>query len=117
MTGLELAKKAAEILDLKLGVDVKILKVEKITVITDYFVIVSGQSNTQVSALADEVEYQLEQLGVSPTRKEGNPAGGWVVLDYLSVIIHIFHTEAREYYSLERLWADAKEIQLKEQEE
>ena len=116
MTGLELAKASAAILDNKLGVDVRILKVESITVLTDYFVIVSGQSNTQVAALADEVEYQLGLLGVTPLRKEGSPTGGWVVLDYASVILHIFHTEAREYYSLERLWADALLIELKEQD-
>ena len=112
MTALEIAKASASILDNKLGVDVKILKVEEITIIADYFVIVSGQSNTQVGALADEVEYQLELLGVTPARKEGTVAGGWVVLDYTSVILHIFHTESREYYSLERLWADAKLIDI-----
>jgi len=112
MTGLELAKEAAKILDAKLGVDVKVLKVEEVTVITDYFVIVSGSSNTQVRALADEVEYQLELLGVVPARKEGTPTGGWIVLDYLTVIIHIFHSESREYYSLERLWADAKPVEI-----
>ena len=112
MTGLEIAKASAKILDDKLGVDVKILHVEKVTVLCDYFVIVSGQSNTQVGALADEVVFQLEKLGLTPERKEGVPTGGWVVLDYISVIIHIFHTEARQFYSLERLWADAKEIEL-----
>ena len=112
MTGLELAKFTAKTLDDKLGVDVRILKVEEITVIADYFVIVSGQSNTQVSALADELEYQLGEKGIIPARKEGSSSGGWVVLDLLSVIVHIFHTEAREFYSLERLWADAKPIDL-----
>ncbi|MCL1830895.1 MAG: ribosome silencing factor [Oscillospiraceae bacterium] len=112
MTGLEIAKKAAKILDEKLGTDVKLLKVDAVTVIADYFVIVSGQSNIQVSALADEVEYQLSQHQVIPTRKEGTPTGGWVVLDYLTVIIHIFHSESREFYSLERLWADAKQIDI-----
>lgn len=110
MTGIELAKAAAKILEEKLGVDVKILKVEELTIIAEYFVIVSGQSNTQVRALADEVEYQLELLNVTPKRKEGNSVGGWVVLDYTSVIVHIFHSETREFYSLERLWADAKSI-------
>lgn len=112
MTGLEIAKIAAKALDDKLGVDVKVLKVDNVTIITSYFVIVSGQSNTQVAALADETEYQLEQLGIRPQRKEGTPTGGWVVLDYASVIIHIFHTESREFYSLERLWADATQIEI-----
>jgi ribosome-associated protein len=111
MTGLEIAKKAAEILDDKLGVDVKILKVEALTIIADYFVIVSGQSNTQVRALADEVEFKLGQNGITPAKTEGTPGGGWVVIDYGMVIIHIFHTKSREFYSLERLWADAKLIE------
>jgi ribosome-associated protein len=112
MTGLEIAKASAKILDDKLGVDVKILKVEELTIIADYFVIVSGMSNTQVEALADEVEFQLKRLGIEPFKKEGIPSGGWVVLDYSTVILHIFHSEAREYYSLERLWADAKQIDI-----
>jgi len=112
MTGLELAKRAAEILDNKLGVDIKILKVEDLTIIADYFVIVSGQSVTQVGALFDEVEFALGQENIFPLRTEGTPSGGWVLLDYSTVILHIFHNEAREFYSLERLWADAKQIEV-----
>lgn len=110
MTGIELAKAAAQVLDDKLGVDVKILKVEDLTILTDYFVIASGTSNTQVRALADEVEQYLEKSGAKPRGIEGNPDGGWVLLDYGTVIIHVFHAQAREFYSLERLWADAKQI-------
>lgn len=111
MTGLELAKAAAKVLDDKLGVDVKILKVQDLTILTDYFVIVSGTSNTQVRALADEVEHYLQTMKITPANKEGNPTGGWVLLDYETVIIHVFHEKAREFYSLERLWADAKPVE------
>ena len=112
MTGLQIAKAAAKIFDDKLAVDVKVLKVKELTIIADYFVIVSGQSSTQVASLADEAEYQLELLGVPSARKEGSAAGGWIVLDYETVIMHIFHSDAREFYSLERLWADAKQIDI-----
>lgn len=110
MTGLELAKKIAAILDDKLGVDIKILKIEDLTIITDYFVIVTGESNTQVRALANEVEYKLGLEGIEPLHTEGEPDSGWLLLDYNTVILHVFHTEAREFYSLERLWADATPI-------
>jgi len=111
MTGLELAKIIAKTLDEKLGVDVKVLKVEELTIIADYFVIASGSSSTQVRALADEVEHKLSLLGKKPVSVEGKPAGGWVVLDYNTVLLHVFHDESREFYSLERLWADAKQIE------
>ncbi len=112
MTGLELAKTIAKVLDDKLGVDIKILKVEDLTIIADYFVIVSGESNTQVRALADEVEYKLSEMGVRPYGVEGEPNGGWVLVDYSTVIVHVFHAEAREFYSLERLWADAVPVEI-----
>ena len=111
MTGLELAKIIAKTLDEKLGVDVKVLKVEELTIIADYFVIASGSSSTQVRALADEVEHKLSLLGKKPVSVEGKPVGGWVVLDYNTVLLHVFHDESREFYSLERLWADAKQIE------
>jgi len=111
MTGLELAKTIARALEDKLGVDVRILRVEKLTIIADYFVIVSGESSTQVRALADEIENRLEQMGIRPVSVEGEPAGGWVLLDYNTVLLHVFHSEAREFYSLERLWADATQIE------
>ena len=112
MTGLETARTIAEALDDKLGVDVRVLRVQDLTVITDYFVIASGESSTQVRALADEVEHRLAGLGIKPVKKEGNPVGGWVLLDFNTVILHVFSEEARDFYSLERLWADAKQIEV-----
>ena len=76
-----------------------------------YFVIVSGTSNTHVKALADEVEYELTQQGVEPHHIEGR-ATGWILLDYSSVLVHVFTGESREYYNLERLWQDAKTIDI-----
>ena len=107
MTSLETAKRIARALDSKKGMDIKILKIEDLTVLADYFVIATGNSNTQVKALANETEYQLEQAGVKNLRREGYDAGGWVLLDYNTVIVHIFQPSTRDFYALERLWADA----------
>ncbi len=110
MTSFESAKLAALALDNKKGKDIKILKVEDITVLADYFVIASGTSTTQVKALAGEVEYLLGQQGVKVHHTEGYGGGGWILLDYNTVIVHVFMPTTREFYSLERLWADAKEV-------
>jgi len=110
MTALELAKKVAGALDDKLGKDIKILKITDLTIIADFFVIATGESTTQVRALASEVEYRLKQDGIEPARIEGAEASGWVLLDYGSVIVHVFYPTAREFYSLERLWADAQPV-------
>ena len=80
------------------------LDVSGMTVITDCMLIASGRSALQVKALADEVEDRLSELGIEPARKEGQQEGRWIVLDYGSVLVHIFHTQEREFYQLERLW-------------
>ena len=77
---------------------------EKISDITDYFVIASGRSTTQVKAIAEEVEFQMEKLGVFANHKEGLSDGRWIALDYTDVIVHIFHEETRTFYQLEKLW-------------
>ena len=101
-----LAIEIAKILDKKKAVDVRVLKVESLTVLTDYFVIASGTSTTQVGALADEVEYELSQKGIEPYTTEGFDSKNWVLLDYSSVIVHVFVPNTRTYYDLEHLWAD-----------
>ena len=98
----------------KKGREIQILKVEDITVMADYFIICTGMSNTQVKALAGDVEYELSKHGIEPLHIEGYGNSTWVLLDYGSVIIHVFYKDAREYYKLERLWADAKEIPVSE---
>ncbi len=117
MEPLELATHVAKALSSKKALDIKVLKVEDLTVLTDYFVIGSGSSSTQVSALAEEVDYKLSQLGVEPTRKEGMDSRNWILLDYGSVVVHVFYPEMREYYGLERLWADAQQIEVDLDEE
>ncbi len=112
MEPLDIAKKAAEIIDNKKGENIKILEISDLTVIADYFVIATGSSSTHVRALAGEVEYNLKQQNVLPLRTEGEDTAGWIVLDYASVLIHVFSEEARDFYSLEKLWADAKQVDV-----
>lgn len=112
MEALDIAKIAARALDSKKAVDLKVLKVRDLTVLTDYFVIASGTSNTHVGALAEEVDFKLSEAGMEPTRKEGADTKSWVLLDYGSVVVHVFYPEMREFYALERLWADAEPVDL-----
>ena len=111
MKSLQKAQLAANALDSKKARDIKILKVAEKTVIADYFVISEGTSNTQIKALCDEVEYQLDNAGISCTNKEGHASATWIIMDYDDVIVHIFDKEARKYYNLEKLWADAEEVE------
>ena len=84
-----------------------ILDVSKQLVITDYFVICSGNTDRQVRTIADEVERQLAALKVKPYRREGEREGTWILLDYVDFVVHVFRKEERDYYELERLWSDA----------
>mgnify|MGYP003527573922 CR=1 FL=1 len=106
-TPLELAKAIGEVLDAKKGHEVKVLHVEEKTSITDYFVLCTGNSSTQVKALAGEVEYKIGQRNVSPDNVEGRGNNTWIVLDYGNVVVHIFSREAREFYNLDKLYGDA----------
>lgn len=112
MTSLETAKLAAKALDGKKGLDIKIIKIDDISSIADYFVIATGTSNTHVKTLADEVEYKLDEAGLSASGIEGQRNDTWILLDYIDVVIHIFSEEAREYYNLERLWEDGTVISM-----
>ena len=115
MESKELAVRIAEILDSKKGIDIRVLKIRDLTIIADYFVIAGGSSSTQVQALAGEVDYQLTQAGIQPLHTEGMDSRNWILLDYGSVIVHVFDPEARSYYNLERLWADGEEVKFEAQ--
>ena len=108
----EMAMLAAKALDAKKGKDIRVLEIEAITTLADYFVICTGGSNTQINALCDEVEKALGDAGEKPLHREGHRGGTWVLLDYGCIAVHVFNAEAREFYSLEHLWADGKEIDL-----
>lgn len=107
-----LAIEIAKILDKKKAQEVKVLKVDDLTVLTDYFVIASGTSTTQVAALADEVDFELSQQGIKPYHTEGFDSKNWVLLDYSSVIVHVFVPNTRTYYDLEHLWADGQPVDI-----
>ena len=100
------------LLDMKKAGDIKLLYVEKQTIIADYFVICTGTSSTQIRGLADELRYKTSLGGLEPQRVEGEPNGGWVLLDYASVIVHIFNAEARSVYKLDKLWVDATDVDI-----
>ena len=110
----ELAEIAAKALDSKKGKDIKLIRIDKITTLAEYFVICTGTSNTQINALGDEVEKELTQAGEEPLHREGYRGGTWVLLDYGSVIVHVFTQEAHDYYDLEHLWADATVVPASE---
>ena len=105
------AKKIAMILDSKKARDVKLINVHKKTVLADFFVFATGTSTTQVNALADEVEFRLKtEDGIEPLRVEGAGSGSWVIVDYGSIIVHVFGVQSKEFYKLEKLWADGVEV-------
>ncbi|MEG0934526.1 MAG: ribosome silencing factor [Clostridia bacterium] len=106
MNSKELAQKIAAVLDTKQGEDIMVLEVSHLTSITDYFVIASAQNTIKVRAMAETVEEELEKEGIEARRKEGYQGARWVVLDYASVIVHVFHSEERAFYNIERLWMD-----------
>lgn len=108
----DLAIKAASILDNKKASSLKVIHVHDVTVMADYFVIASGTSGTHVRSLSDELEFQLKQEGITPLRLEGSRAQNWFVLDYGSVIVHVFTPDARAFYDLEHLWADGESVAL-----
>ena len=108
----EIARAIADVLDSMKARDIKLLRVSDKTVMTDYFVICSGTSNTQIKALSGEVEYKLGERGVSPLHIEGYETGTWIAMDYAHVMVHIFNREQRDFYKLEQLWGDACEVPL-----
>ena len=114
MNSLEKVKESVKILDSKKGYDIDVIEIGDVTAITDYFVICTGNSEPQLKALADEVEYQMKERGVPVGHIEGYATASWILLDYSDVIVHIFHKESRMYYSLERLWTDAKKVDVSE---
>jgi ribosome-associated protein len=110
----EILKVAVTALDSKKGKNLQVIKVGDLTILAHYFILASGGSSTQVKALADEVEHKLKEGGQHPKRTEGYNGANWIVLDYIDVVIHIFHEETREFYDLERLWQDGEFLNAEE---
>ena len=110
----EVAITVTKALDEKKGMDIRLLKIDRVSSLADYFLICTGTSNTHVKTLCDYAEYTLEQLGEPMLGREGHRGNAWELLDFGTIVIHVFTDEARKFYDLERLWADAEQIDLKD---
>ena len=114
LTAKQVAYEVTRALDSKKGMDIKLLKIDRVSSLADYFLICTGTSNTHVKTLCDYAEYTLEQLGEPMLGREGHRGSAWELLDYGTIVVHVFTEEARRFYDLERLWADAEVVDLKE---
>ena len=108
----QVAYEVTKALDSKKGMNIKLLKIDKVSSLADYFLICTGTSSTHVKTLCDYAEYTLEQLGEPLLGREGHRGNSWELLDYGSIVVHVFTEEARAFYSLERLWADAEDVDI-----
>ena len=106
------AEKIADLIFNKKGYDVRIIDLRSLTTFADFFVICSADSDTQVKAIADEIDKSLRDEGIKCWHKEGYMALSWVLLDYVDVVVHVFKKEAREFYNIEKLWGDAPSIEV-----
>ena len=111
---IDMAKLVIEALEDKKAEDIRIIDISEVSVIADYFIIAAGNNPHQVQALADNVTEALGRAGYEPRQIEGYQTARWILLDYRDVVIHIFHTEDRDFYDLERIWRDGKLIDNKE---
>ena len=112
MTSKEVAACAAKALDDRKGVDISLLEIADVTTLAEYFLICTGTSSTHVKSLCDAVEMAMDQAGEPVLRREGHRSGTWVLLDYGCLVVHVFTEETRQFYDLERLWNDAKKVDL-----
>ena len=112
MTSLEQARKIVQVMDSKKAKDIRLIKIEGISSLGDYFVVASTSNTTQVKAIADEVEDEMTKLGLEPNRVEGRQSAQWILMDYYDVMVHVFLDEARSFYNLERLWSDAPQLDI-----
>lgn len=110
----EVALEVTKALDAKKGMNIKLLKIDKVSSLADYFLICTGTSNTHVKTLCDYAEYTMEQLGEPMLGREGHRGNAWELLDFGSIVVHVFTEEARKFYDLERLWADAETVDLRD---
>ena len=112
LTPQQVAYEVTKALDEKKGIDIKLLKIDRVSSLADYFLICTGTSNTHVKTLCDYAEFTLENLGEPLLGREGHRGNSWELLDYGTIVVHVFTDEARKFYDLERLWADAETIDL-----
>lgn len=113
MEPIHLVEEIVKAIDEKKGQDIKVLDIHEKTGIADYFVICTGNSTPQTKAIADFIELKVEEnLSVQVLRREGFQTGSWILLDYSTVVVQIFRPEERAYYNLEKLWGDAKDVDI-----
>lgn len=109
-----MTKIAYEALEDKKAVDIRIIDIGEISVLADYFIIASGTNRNQVQALADNVEEELHKAGYTMRQAEGYRSGSWILMDYGDIIVHVFDSENRLFYDLERIWRDGRTVTIDE---
>lgn len=112
MNSEELMRKIVSVLSKRKTENIKVLNISSLTTIADYFVICNGNSSTQIKSLADEVEEKMKEENIDLYSKEGFSDASWILLDYSTVVVHIFNPEQRDFYSIESLWSDAAEVDV-----
>lgn len=106
-----MVKTAVKALEEKKGEDIRIIDIQGVSILADYFIIASGSNNSQVQAMADSVEEELYKIGHECRQVEGYNTANWILMDYGDIIVHVFSKEDRLFYDLERIWRDGKQIE------
>lgn len=114
MTSKELAKLACDALDDKKALEIKVINIENVSTLADYFIIASGTNHNQVQAMADNVDETLGRAGYEPKQIEGYQNANWILMDYRNIVIHIFDEENRLFYDLERIWRDGTVVEVED---
>lgn len=111
METFEKVKIAVKALDSKKAYDIKVIKIDDLTILGDYFILATGSSSTQVKSLSEVVDEKMSEQGIEPNHIEGKTSG-WILLDYGDVVIHVFGRDEREFYSIEKIWQDGTQIDI-----
>ena len=112
MNSKELALSIARFLDSKKATDLEVIQIGELTTIGDYFVVATASNTTLVKSLCEDLDEYLGRQGIEPKRIEGRSSAQWILMDYRDVIVHIFYSETRDFYSIDRVWADAPRLPL-----
>ncbi|NMA38111.1 MAG: ribosome silencing factor [Papillibacter sp.] len=112
LTPKEVMELIVKTLDSKKAKNITVLKTQKVTIIADYFIICTASSTTHIKSLSDEAGKILSEAGEPPLRTEGYRSGGWVLMDFGCVVVHLFLEDVRKFYDLERLWGDAEDVDI-----
>ncbi len=110
----QIAKRISELMFERKALDIRVLDVHEITTMADFFVICSSESDPQTKAIVDHIRDTLRDEGLRPAHIEGYQHLNWVLMDYMEILVHVFHKDARSYYGIERLWADAKAVPVED---